>query len=330
MSKVLITGGAGFIGYHLANSLVAQGYQVDLVDNFSRGVQDKHLEELAKHSNVTLNNLNLLNAEATQGLAVDYDHIYHLAAIIGVTHVLQRPFAVLDDNVKLTVNMLEFAKRQKKLQRFLFASTSEIYAGTLQYFTMPIPTPETTPLTVTDLKHPRTSYMLSKIYGEALCYQSGVPVTVFRPHNVYGPRMGMAHVVPELLKRSYETADGGELQVFSVDHKRTFCYVSDAVAMLKLMAETKACEGEALNLGKQGPEVTILEAANTVLEVVGKKLKIVPQPASPGSPARRCPDMSKVKELTGYEARVDIKEGIAKTFSWYRSEIFDAGGITAK
>jgi nucleoside-diphosphate-sugar epimerase len=89
-------------------------------------------------------------------------------------------------------NVLTLARDQRDFSRFLFASTSEVYAGTLQYFGMPIPTPENTPLAMTALDEPRTSYMISKIMGEAMCQQSGLPFTIFRPHNVYGPRMGMA------------------------------------------------------------------------------------------------------------------------------------------
>ena len=92
------------------------------------------------------------------------------------------------------------AARFEKL--FVFASTSEVYAGSLEHFGLPIPTPETAPLGLPDLGRPRTTYMLSKIYGEALCRHAGLPFTILRPHNLYGPRMGMAHVIPELHARA--------------------------------------------------------------------------------------------------------------------------------
>ena len=91
------------------------------------------------------------------------------------------------------MNAIDIAKKQKRLKRLLFASTSEVYAGTLRYHGLEFPTTEETPLTVSDLRHPRTSHMLSKIYGEALLRQSNLPYTIFRPHNFYGPRMGMSH-----------------------------------------------------------------------------------------------------------------------------------------
>src|SRR5262249_42666036 len=146
-------------------------------------------------------------------------------------------------------NVIKVARRQTDLRRLIFPSTSEVYAGTLQYFGMPFPTPETTPLTVTDLAQPRTSYMLSKIYGEALCHHADVPFTIVRPHNVYGPRMGMAHVIPELLKRAYQAPTGGRLSVSSADHKRTFCYVDDAVEFIVRLAEAPTGLSGTFNIG---------------------------------------------------------------------------------
>src|SRR5260370_36313409 len=108
-------------------------------------------------------------------------------------------------------NVIGFARSETELRRLVFPSTSEVYAGTLQYFGMPFPTPETTPLAITDLAQPRASYMLSKIYGEALCQHAGVPFTIVRPHNVYGRRMRMAHAVPERLNRTHQNPTGGKL-----------------------------------------------------------------------------------------------------------------------
>lgn len=329
MSKILITGGAGFIGYHLANELALSGHYVHIVDNFARGVRDPEFEQLIEKDNVRFDQIDLLSEDLTGKLGDDYHYIYHLAAIIGVRIVLSRPYRVLNDNVKLTTNLLEVADAQKNLKRFLFASTSEVYAGTLKYFDLPIPTPENTPLAVTNLSEPRTTYMLSKIYGEAMCNHSKVPITNFRPHNVYGPRMGMAHVVPELLKKGYDLQDGDELEVFSVEHKRTFCYVSDAVQMLIKIAESEDCINETVNLGISVPEITIGELADIVIKTLGKKLKKKSLQAHQGSPSRRCPDMDKVEELTGYRANTRLEEGVRKTYEWYRENIFEGNVISA-
>lgn len=329
MSKVLITGGAGFIGYHLARRLSGEDYQVDLIDDLSRGVIDDDLEELVSNSNIKFINRNLFESDSFKDLHDDYHYIYHLAAIIGVENVLDKPFEVLRDNITIQFNILNFAKNQKKLKRFLFTSTSEVYAGTLRHFTLTFPTPETTPLALTDLAQPRTSYMLSKIYGEALCCHSGVPFSIVRPHNIYGPRMGMAHVIPELLKKAYDCENGDGLEVFSPNHSRTFCYVSDGIEMIKRVAETPACLNKTLNVGNQKPEVPIRDLAGLILKILDKDLKIVTKPETPGSPLRRCPHMTNTFELTGYQPIVGLEKGIELTYGWYKKNIFEKQVVCA-
>ena len=328
--KVLITGGAGFIGYHLASRLIDDGNEVIIVDNFSRGVEDVFLKKLEKTGKLSIRSLDLLNNNDIDSLDNDFDYIYHLAAIIGVQNVLHHSYDVLDKNVRLLINMISFAKEQKNLKRFIFASTSEIYAGTLQFYDMEIPTPETTPLTITPLEHPRTSYMLSKIYGEALLYQSDIPFTIIRPHNFYGPRMGMSHVIPELLRKAYFDENGEFLEVFSVEHKRTFCYISDAVEMIIRLTKSEKALGQSFNIGNEHPEVTIGSVAETVLRVVDKRLTIKPMPVSPGSPERRCPSMKKTKECIDYEGVISLEEGIRRTYNWYKQYIFDGDVISSK
>ena len=328
--RALITGGAGFVGVHLARHLLARDYEVTLADNFSRGVQDQELAALASDRGVTLVTADLLDPESVAALPGNFDQIYHLAAIIGVQHVLDRPFDVLADNTRMLLAAVELAKRQAKLDRFIFASTSEVYAGTLLHYDLPTPTPEDTPLAVSPLEEKRTSYMLSKIYGEALCRQSGLPITLIRPHNFYGPRMGLSHVVPQLLERAWRAKDGDDFEVYSVDHSRTFAYIDDAIEFIRRAAESSSCEGEVINVGNQEPEVAIGELAEIVLEVVGRKLKIQPQPATPGSPLRRCPDMTKAMDLTGYAPKVSLRDGVQRTFEWYLENVFREGGMSAR
>lgn len=326
MSRVLITGGGGFIGAHLARFLADRDHEVDLVDDLSRGRLDADLRALQERPNVRLLERDLLTPDALGDLSTDYGLIFHLAAIVGVANVLDAPDRVLRRNVELLVSALEVAARQRDLQRFVFASTSEVYAGTLALGTLPLPTPEDAPLTVPDPRLPRTSYMLSKIFGEAMSFQSGLPVTVVRPHNVYGPRMGLAHVIPELLQRAHSTPDGGSLGVYSVEHRRTFCHVSDAVEMFSRAAVAAEGAGETLNVGKQAPEISIGDLAGLIVEVVGRRLEIEPLDPHPGSPARRCPDMTRTTEVTGYVAEMSVEDGVRDTYDWYRRNVFEAPG----
>jgi UDP-glucose 4-epimerase len=329
--KVLITGGAGFIGFHLASRLLKDGFTVDLVDNFSRGVRDPELQSLLSNfSSASFACVDCLDQSETRKIADDYSYIFNMAAIIGVQHVIKQPYRVLLDNLKLLDNLIQVAQIQKNLERFFFPSSSEVTAGTLEHFHLPIPTPEHVPLAVADLKRPRTSYMLSKIAGEYLCHYSDIPYTIFRPHNIYGPRMGLAHVIPGQLKKAFDAKDDDYVSVASVDQTRCFCYIDDAVEQLIRMMNRSASAGETLNLGAESPEATILEVAKICHVTVGKKVLIKEEPPPLGSPRRRGPDMSKTVAITGYISQIGLVDGINRTYEWYRDNIFTAKVVSAK
>lgn len=322
MNRVAITGGAGFIGLHLARDLAGLGARVDLIDDLSRGARDADLEAALALPGVRLVARDLTRSGALDDLGDGYDAIFHFAALVGVANVGRRPYEVLTRNVAMTVAALGLAARQRALRRFVFASTSEVYAPALAEGRLAVPTPEDAPLALPDLGRPRASYLLSKLYGEALCRHAGVPVTIVRPHNVYGPRMGLAHVVPELLQRAHAAPVGGRLDVYSVEHTRTFCFVDDAVELIRRAAAAPEAAWATLNVGAPAPEVTIGTLAEAIVAVVGKPLSIVPRPPAEGSPARRCPDMTRSTAITGYRARVALADGLARTYAWYRAHAF--------
>lgn len=330
VGRALITGGAGFIGGHLSRRLLRDGWTIDMVDNMSRGVNDDVLTELSEHPNFTLHVRDITEDGALDDLGDDFTLIVHMAALLGVQNVLDRPFEVLRTNVELLERMLDVGLRQKQLHRFVFPSTSEVYVGTQQHYELPIPSPETTPLAVSPLERPRTSYMLSKIYGEALVHQCGLPFTIIRPHNFYGPRMGMAHVVPQLLQRIHDAADGDELTVYSIDHMRTFCHIDDAVEYVVRLVDDDAAAGGTFNIGTQAPEVTMGALAEMLCEVVGRDLTIVEGETAPGSPFRRCPDMTHTIATTGWDPQVSLHDGVSRVYEWYRSNVFDGAGISAR
>lgn len=326
MKRALVTGGCGFIGSHLARRLVDDGWAVDLLDDFSRGANDADLRELMGRPQVRLVERDLREPRALDGLG-PYDLVFHLAAILGVANVLERPYETLRDNTALLVTVLEWARAHDTPPRLVFTSTSEVYAGTLEEGLLAVPTPETAPIVVPPRERPRTSYMLSKLYGEALCLSAGLPVTIVRPHNFYGPRMGMSHVIPELLGRAHATPDGGSLEVYSVDHRRTFCFIDDAVELVLRAALAPDGEGRVLNAGAQEPEWTIGGVAEVVCRTVGKQLKIVPLPPTPGSSLRRAPDLSEILALTGYTPAVGLEEGVRRTYDWYRDNVFSSDDV---
>jgi nucleoside-diphosphate-sugar epimerase len=324
--KALVTGGLGFIGLHLSARLLAEGFEVRALDNGERGVIDAEIDALAANARYRLILGDIAQEDAVANLDDGYDLVFHLAAIVGVDNVVRQPYRVLRDNAAALARMLEWSSRQKNLRRFVFPSTSEVYAGTLESFGIKIPTPEDTPLTVADLARPRTSYMLSKIYGEALCRHSGLPVTIVRPHNVYGPRMGMSHVIPELLERAHHTPDGGKLRVFSPSHSRTFCYIDDAVELIVRLALSERSNGGTFNIGSCESETTIADLASLIVQTVGKCVEIEIGPNTEGSPVRRRPDVSLAVSTTSYAPAVGLAEGLRQCYGWYRRNVFDTPG----
>jgi nucleoside-diphosphate-sugar epimerase len=319
--RALVTGGLGFVGFHLSTRLLAEGFEVDVVDNGERGIVDEAIEELAEGGRFRLILADIGDDRGLDAVGEGYDLVFHLAAIVGVGNVVRQPYRVLRDNVFLLARILDWAGH-RKIGRLIFASTSEVYAGTLENFGMKLPTPETTPLTVAELGRPRTSYMLSKIYGEALCRHSGVPFTIVRPHNLYGPRMGMQHVIPELLGRAHDSPEGGKLLVFSPSHSRTFCYIDDAVELIVRLAQSSAGEGGTFNIGSPDAETSIGDLAALVVRTVGKHLEIESGPDTEGSPLRRRPDISLAIAAAQYTPSVSLIEGLRRCYSWYSSRVF--------
>jgi UDP-glucose 4-epimerase/UDP-glucuronate decarboxylase len=317
--KILVTGGAGFIGLHLCQRLARDpDNQVVLADNFIRGRLDPDLERLAECANVRLVTGDLTQRAVFEEIGQGYDEVYHLAAIIGVRNVLSRPHEVLRVNCLAVLNLLEwFAAGGGR--RLLFASTSEAYAWTLQFYDLPIPTPEDVPLSITDCREPRASYAGSKILGEMMVSQYGAayrkPYIIVRYHNVYGPRMGNQHVIPEL----YQRAAGGEnpLTVFSADHTRAFCYVSDTVAATILAMRTDAACGLTINIGNDEEEIAIAKLAARLLSVSGIDAVIRPGISRHDPITRRCPDISLARRILGYRPQVNLDEGLARTLAWY-------------
>ncbi len=327
--KVLLVGGAGFIGGWLASLLADKGHDVYIVDNFDRAVKDDFLTELTQTKKINLIQADVGDLKSLKELPQDFDLIYHLAAMLGVENVRNRPFEVLSVNNSLLENAVLFAKEQKSLSRFVFFSTSEVYAGTLDAYSLAFPTPETTPLTVGSLDEPRTTYMLSKIYGEALTRFSGLPWTIVRPHNFYGPRMGLSHVVPQLLEKFWNSQDGGTVDVYSTDHQRTFCYIEEAVNVVyELSTQQNGLQGT-FNVGTQNPEVSMGELAEKLMALTERNVEINALPATPGSPTRRQPDTTAASLIAGNVKPISLDEGLRLTFDWYRTHVFQGDRVSA-
>ena len=323
MSKILITGGVGFLGYFISKMLSGnKENQITIVDNLARGKLDDDFESLIKSDNLKFIRSDLKDPKTFLQLDTDFDYIYHLAAVIGVKNVLENPDQVLSVNAISTLNLLEFSKNIKTLKKVLFSSTSEIYAGTLKNFGVEIPTNEEVKLTIEDIKSRRTTYALSKMFGESAFFSFGdkyhIPFTIVRYHNIYGPRMGFAHVIPETFVKISRNRN---VAVPSPNHSRAFCYVDDAAKMTVKACAMQETDKQILNIGNSDEELKIKDLVLKIAKVMNKEITIDDQPETSGSPVRRCPDVSKIERFTGLKAAVSLNDGIKKTYDWYKNKL---------
>ena len=325
MAKILITGGAGFIGYHLAKALAEDGHDIVLCDNLFRGQREREVAELCQRQKVRLVQCDLTQPQSLTSLDNDYDFVYHLAAINGTRNFYEMPDKVLRVNTLALINVLDWFVQGSR-GKFLFSSSSEVYAGTARALSLPIPTPEEVPLLVDDLFNPRLSYSGSKILGELLAINyarvHNFPFTIVRYHNIYGPRMGYDHVIPEFCQRIIRRVS--PFPIYGAQESRAFCYVSDAVTATRLLMESSAADGNVVNIGNSGEARVIEELAKQMFDLFDFHPPVEIHEAPLGSVMRRCPDISKLEEFTGYRPGTPLSMGLFETFTWYK----EAEGLT--
>ena len=311
----LVTGGLGFLGGALARRLAQEGHRVRVLDNYSRGSEERLGDARGQ---IEIVKGDVRNKEVVYHALEGIDCVWHLASINGTRFFYERPAEVLDVAVTGMMNTLEGGVRQG-LGELMLASSSEVYQ------TPPIvPTDEQVPLSIPDPLNPRYSYAAGKIISELLAINYGRQylerVLIFRPHNVYGPNMGWEHVIPQIIARLLQllpSARNGEVKLpiqGTGEQTRTFVYVDDCVeGLMRILGR-----GEHLNIYNVGTteEVTIGALARRLAEALGVRVEIVPGSVPPGEPIRRCPDMRKLQKL-GYEPRYSLDAGLRRTIEWY-------------
>jgi len=325
MKKILILGGGGFIGINLARTLsVEKGHAVTIADKSCHNRLEEYFPNQTEREKLTIIEDDFTKPEAYDKLDTDYDELYMMAAIVGVNNTLERPDEVIRVNTALTYYTLEWM-RNAQVKKVLFASSSECYAGTTDVFDYVIPTPETVPLCVEDITHPRFTYAITKMHGESafLAYASKMDFdcTIVRYQNIFGPNMGFKHVIPHLVQRFHE----GETnyKIYGHDQTRAFCYVSDAVDGTIKAMESNNANGEVYHIGNT-EEITLETLTKFVGELMGYDGEYVYAPTYPGSVARRCPDITKCKNDLGYNPEVHWTEGVKRSVQWYK-DFFESG-----
>jgi len=319
--KILITGGAGFIGSHLADCLLRKGEEVFVVDNLSTGSLE-NIEHLQWNPQLHFELDTIFHKKVVDRLISRCDQIYHLAAAVGVKLIMERPVESLETNVKGTEIVLKLAHKYSK--KVLIASTSEVYGkagSSIQSLT------EGTDRLMGSTTKRRWAYACSKAFDEflALAYyeEKGLPIVIVRLFNTAGPRQtdqyGM--VVPNFVQRAL--ADEPIIVHGDGSQTRSFTYVEDVVnALVKLMAESKA-EGQIFNIGSE-KEVSIKELALLVKEIVGSESEIeyVPYKQIYGlgfeDMDRRCPDITKIREVIDFQPSTSLREIIQSVIDYYK------------
>jgi len=318
--RVLVTGGAGYIGSHLVDALLKRGDEVLVVDNLSTG-KIENIRHLLGQPAFHFINDSILNESLLERFVPSMDRIFHLAAAVGVRNVLEDPLAAINTNVRGTEVVLGLAFKYWK--RLVLASTSEIY-GKARH----IPFREDDDRVLGTTGVARWSYSMSKAIDEhfAFAYAAkGLPVAIVRYFNSYGPRLderGYGSVVANFIRQALR----GEPITVHGDGKQTRCftYIDDTVAGTLLAAEAAGAVGEAFNIGSTR-ETSVLDLAKTIQRLARSKspIKVVPYASYYGEgfedTRRRVPAVDKAKRLLGFVPKVDLETGLKKTIAWCRT-----------
>jgi UDP-glucose 4-epimerase len=308
--RILITGGAGFIGSHLAEDLVRDGYSVKILDDFSTGNVNNILG-LFNHRNFKMIRGSITNKELLAKATSDVDVIFHLAAQIHVDRSIIEPRHTFDVNTLGTLNILDNAL-ENDIELVVYASTSEVY-GTAKH----VPMDEDHPL------NPASPYAATKAAADRLCFSYHntyqLPVVIIRCFNTYGPRQkdtGYAAAIPKFIRRAL----AGLPPVIYGDGKQTrdYMYVKDTVNAYKLVLKSyENILGKAINFGT-GKEVSILELTNTICELCGNKTNPIHVAPRSGEVKRLCADMSLAEKTLNFTPEYTFRKGLQEFVNWYK------------
>ena len=321
----LITGADGFIGSHLTEILVNQGYQVKALSQYNSFNNWGWLEDVDCKGKIEILTGDIRDPHYCKHITRGVDVIFHLAALIAIPYSYIAPDSYVDTNIKGALNICQAAKENGNI-RVIHTSTSEVY-GTAQY----VPIDENHPL------QPQSPYSATKIAADAMAmsfYNAfDLPVTIARPFNTYGPRQSARAVIPTIIT---QIASGvKEIKLGDVTPTRDFNYVDDTCRGFIALAECDESIGETVNIGSNS-EITIGDTLNLIKELMGSDVEFVIDKdrirPSKSEVFRLWCDNTKIKKLTGFESKVDIRQGLQQTIDWitqpknlkkYKSEIYN-------
>lgn len=308
--RVAVTGAGGFIGSHLVEALVKDGADVTAVVRYNSRGDDGNLRYLDPRTRggLRVHRIDLTDVDATRQALKGAQVIFHLAAFVGIPYSYANPHDTILNNVLSTLNVLSVA-RESGLERLVQTSTSEVYGSARQ-----IPIPETHPL------QPQSPYSGSKIATDHIAlsyfYAFGLPVSVVRPFNTFGPRQSARAVIPTVITQALT---GKQIMIGTTTTTRDFTYVEDTVRGFLLAGESAASVGEVINIGT-GREISIADTIKLIVQVVGKDVPQVTDEhrmrPEKSEVSRLCADCGKAERLLGFRPTVSLEQGIRKTVAW--------------
>ncbi|MBS1551747.1 MAG: NAD-dependent epimerase/dehydratase family protein [Bacteroidetes bacterium] len=310
--RILLTGGAGFIGSTLAEKLIGNN-EILIYDNFSR---DSLKYKKLKTDDLKIICDDVLNFDSLRKACEDFkpEIVIHLAAIAGIDTVIIDPVKTLDVNINGTLNLLRALKKYSgKLERFLDFSTSEVL-GAYAYKSN-----EKSQTNFAPVGEGRWTYSISKVTGEHLVHsfykQHGYPCVTIRPFNIYGPGQVGEGAIQIFIKN---VVKGKNIEIHGEgDQIRSWCYIDDMVDGIDLCLTNKKAIGEVINIGNPKGTITISSLAEKIVSLCKSKSKIVYIPKNYVDVELRIPSIDKAKELLGFNPKVDLNEGIIRTYKWY-------------
>tara|TARA_B100000953_G_scaffold40134_1_gene31028 strand:- start:246 stop:1253 length:1008 start_codon:yes stop_codon:yes gene_type:complete len=303
--RVLVTGGAGFIGSEVVSQLLTNGYFVTILDNFSSG-KKQYLPKSNKKLKIIRGDIR--DKKSVKKAVTDQEVVIHLAALPFIPDSFYYPGDFFDVNTNGSINMLWNSIKSRSVETFVHISTSEVY-GSAQTVSMNENHPTT----------PHSTYAVSKLAGDRAAFtlhkENGFPVVIIRPFNSYGPRFTEPYIIPEIMSQILNNSK--EIILGNVNTARDFTYVQDtASAIIKSMIEKKA-NGEIINVGS-GTEISILNLAKKILKIAKKKTKIKYDKSRerPYDVNRLNCNNKKAKKILKWSPKISMDEGLSQTFSW--------------
>lgn len=318
--RIIVLGAAGFIGFHLSKRLSELNHvDLVLVDNLIRGVEDKEFKKLIEKESVSFKELDLSREISYKDLFRPRDIVINCAALNGTQNFYQIPVEVLRHSAITSILSSEFVAKNN-VSKYIYFGSAESYAGGVNLGIIKVPTPENVPLVIDCPENVRWSYAASKTIGEIATIanqkQLGLNAVILRVHNIYGPRMGDKHVIPDLVYKFSK----GNFEVQGAHESRAFMYVNDLVnVILKFVFDFDSFPDLIFNVGSRR-EINIRDLATMIMNELGFNQHLIEIPSLEGSVLKRVPDTNKLRNLLEFE-ETDLKDGIRNYIDWFKSNI---------